>query len=135
MSSEIETSRRLELDFSKIKDITSSVIPVVVQHVETKDVLILAYVNEESLRMSLNIKEAVFWSTSRNQLWHKGKTSGDFLELMDVMVNCEQNSLVFLVKPKNKGVCHTKNSEGVSRSTCYYRSVKSEDGDLDFTEL
>lgn len=134
MSSELELSKSLNLDFSKLQLVTSSVIPVVVQHAETKEVLILAYVNEEAFSVSLKLREAVFWSTSRNELWHKGKTSGDFLELKGVQVNCEQNSLVFQVTPKQRGVCHTKNESGVSRTTCYYRDLDFDSGALRFTE-
>jgi phosphoribosyl-AMP cyclohydrolase len=68
---------------------------------------------------------ATFWSTSRNELWIKGKTSGDFLEIIEICVNCEQNSLLYRVRPKGKGACHTKNLEGIPRSGCYYRSIKN----------
>jgi len=123
---ELEESLVLSLDFGKLGSVynqsSKPVIPVVVQHVDTKDVLILAYVSEEALKKSLELKKAVFWSTSRNELWIKGETSGDTLDLFDVRVNCEQNSLLFLVKPRHDGVCHTKDSQGKSRPTCYYRS-------------
>ena len=66
---------------------------------------------------------ATFWSTSRNELWIKGKTSGDYLELIEVRVNCEQNSLLYLVKPVGKGACHTKNEDGTPRRGCYYRVI------------
>jgi phosphoribosyl-AMP cyclohydrolase len=68
---------------------------------------------------------ATFWSTSRNELWIKGKTSGDYLEIIEVCVNCEQNSLLYRVKPKGKGACHTKNKDGTPRSGCYYRAIKN----------
>ncbi|MFT4901752.1 MAG: phosphoribosyl-AMP cyclohydrolase, partial [Lentimonas sp.] len=64
-----------------------------------------------------------FWSTSRNELWIKGKTSGDYLKIEEVCVNCEQNSILYKVTPAGKGACHTKNGEGVARSGCYYRRV------------
>lgn len=134
MSSDIESSLRLQLDFSKIQSIDVPVVPVVVQHADSKEVLILAYVNEDALALSLEKKEAVFWSTSRNEIWHKGKTSGDYLEIVDIKVNCEQNSLVFLVNPKRRGVCHTKDASGKHRTTCYYRSLETEPDTLRFTE-
>ena len=126
----------LDLDFFKLKNnITSEAIPVVVQHVETKEVLILAYINEIALKESLQLRQAVFWSTSRNELWHKGSTSGDILELLEVRVNCEQNSLLFLVRPVGVGVCHTRNKDGVSRSSCYYRQLSlNSSGELTFIE-
>jgi len=134
MSSETESSLNLKLDFSKIASMQDPVVPVVVQHVDTKEVLILAYVNEVALAESMKLNEAVFWSTSRHELWHKGKTSGDFLELIDIKVNCEQNSLVYLVRPKQRGVCHTKNVEGERRRTCYYRTVEDSSGRLNIIE-
>lgn len=126
----IEESTLLTLDFAKLASIIDNsselVLPVVVQHVETKDVLLLAYVSLSSLQKTIETGIATFWSTSRNELWIKGKTSGDFLFLKEIRVNCEQNSLLFLVLPKHRGVCHSKNSEGESRSSCFYRTVQKE---------
>jgi phosphoribosyl-AMP cyclohydrolase len=123
----LEESLNLSLDFKKLQSIfsksTHDVLPVVVQHVETKEVLILAYVSEEALAHSIKTELATFWSTSRNELWVKGKTSGDTLHLKEIRVNCEQNSLLFLVLPEKKGVCHTKDKSSNARSTCFYRTV------------
>ena len=66
---------------------------------------------------------AAFWSTSRNELWIKGATSGDVLELVEVRVNCEQNSLLYRVRPQGQGACHTVDAEGRSRAGCYYRRL------------
>lgn len=120
MSSELETSSKLNLDFSKLK---SDVLPVVVQHAITKDVLILAYVNAEALSHTQAHQVATFWSTSRQELWIKGSTSGDYLDMKEIRVNCEQNSLLFLVIPRKEGVCHTQDSSGKSRQTCFYRKL------------
>ena len=73
---------------------------------------------------------ATFWSTSRNELWIKGKTSGDFLEIVNILVNCEQNSIVYQVRLKGKGSCHTKNADGTPRKGCYYRRLVQKDGKL-----
>jgi phosphoribosyl-AMP cyclohydrolase len=124
MSYDLEESCSLSLDFNKLNSLSGQdVVPVVVQHAETKDVLILAYVNEEALRLSQEKGQAVFWSTSRKELWVKGSESGDSLRLVDILVNCEQNSLLFLVIPDASGVCHTKKENGETRSTCYYRRL------------
>jgi len=64
-------------------------------------VLILAYANETALRETLAQRVCVLWSTSRKQLWIKGATSGDYLDLVSVLVNCEQNSLLYLVSPRH----------------------------------
>ena len=121
-----EETTEIQLDFSKIQAMNLPVIPVVVQHATTKDILILAYVNDTALAESIRTKIATFWSTSRNELWVKGKTSGDTLALRDILVNCEQNSLAFLVEPTQAGVCHSKDATGQTRSTCYYRRVDGE---------
>ena len=131
---DVEKGTTLSLDFSKINEIGNagfSVLPVVVQDSDSGEVLILAYANEEALRETLRRKEAVFFSTSRNEIWHKGATSGDTLSLVEVRVNCEQNSLLYLVRPQGQGACHTKNDDGTARSSCYYRSIDT-DTDLRF---
>ncbi len=135
MSAELEDGLKLSLDFKKLRSISMlnlDVIPVVVQDNQTKEVLILAYVNQEALDYTLTHKVAAFWSTSRNELWVKGKTSGDTLQVHDILVNCEQNSLVYLVTPQGKGACHTQDEHGVSRPSCYYRRLRSQH-DLEWT--
>jgi phosphoribosyl-AMP cyclohydrolase len=72
-------------------------------------VILVAYVNEQALRHSIETRTATFWSTSRNELWIKGATSGETFDLIEVRVNCEQNSLLFLVRPRRGGICHTRN--------------------------
>jgi phosphoribosyl-AMP cyclohydrolase len=106
----------------------NTLIPVVSQHVETKDVLILSYVNREAFEETLRSGYATYYSRSRNELWKKGMTSGDFLKIEEIRVNCEQNSLLFLVTPEGKGVCHAKKENNLPYSTCYYR--KLQDGKL-----
>tara|TARA_B100000902_G_C27152450_1_gene834460 strand:+ start:221 stop:634 length:414 start_codon:yes stop_codon:yes gene_type:complete len=131
---DLEDGTILSLDFSKLNQIGNAghpVLPVVVQDSDTGEVLIVAYANEEALRETLKKKEAVFFSTSRNEIWHKGATSGDTLSLVEVRVNCEQNSLLYLVRPQGEGACHTKTDDGNARSSCYYRSIDSDD-DLRF---
>ncbi len=127
-ANEIEESLNLKLDFNKLGDIGRKgyhVLPVVVQDFTTLEVLLVAYVNAEALRLSLAEKRAVFFSTSRGEIWRKGDTSGDMLSLKEVRVNCEQNSLLFLVLKKKSGSCHTKDKNGETRSNCYYRRLNS----------
>lgn len=131
MAHELEEGTTLQLDFSKIESVAASapgVIPAVAQDVDTGRVVMLGYVNELALQTALAENVAVFWSTSRNQLWIKGASSGDFLELVEVRVNCEQNSILYRVRPKGEGACHTQDAEGRSRPSCYYRVLK--DGQL-----
>jgi len=87
------------------------------------------YVNELALKTALAERTATFWSTSRNELWIKGKTSGETFELLEVRVNCEQNSLVYIVRPRRHNICHTKNKLGEPRN-CYYRSLDFDSGKL-----
>ncbi len=123
----LEEGTALTLDFSKLQAIgqgDAAVIPVAVQDADSKEVLIVAYANHEALTYTLTHGVAAFWSTSRNELWVKGATSGDTLELVDVRVNCEQNSLLYLVRPLGAGACHTKDSDGTARAGCYYRRIE-----------
>ena len=132
----LEEGSSLTLDFGKLAAVAAAgaqVVPVVVQDADTREVLIVAYANELALETAFAEGKAVFWSTSRDELWIKGNTSGDFLELVEVRVNCEQNSLLYLVRPAGQGACHTKGEDGRARAGCYYRTV-SADGGLAFVE-
>lgn len=128
----LEEGTDLMLDFSKVDAIGAlkqQVIPVAVQNIDTQEVILVAYVNEEALKVSLETKIATFWSTSRNELWIKGATSGAQFDLLEVYVNCEQNSLVYKVRPRKGDICHTKNRAGEPRN-CYYRKLSFETGTL-----
>lgn len=130
----LEEGIREALDFSKLRKVAGievDVLPAVVQDSATKEVLIVAYVNRQALEETLKTGIATFWSTSRNELWVKGATSGNALRIDEVRVNCEQNSVVFLVTPQGGGACHTKDGDGRYRTGCYYRRLKSS-GELEF---
>lgn len=122
----LEEGTVAEVDFEKIRRAAKSpqgLIPVVLQHADTLDVLFVGYANELALRETLSSGRAVLWSASRDELWRKGATSGDELEVVDVRVNCEQNALLYLVRPVPGGVCHTTDAEGTTRTTCFYRRM------------
>ncbi len=128
INQQLEESTEIYLDFEKLRKVAQTdhlVIPVAVQDVDSKAVLLIGYVNEQALDYALEHRVATFWSTSRNELWIKGATSGDMLELVDVRINCEQNSLLYLVRLKGEGSCHTKEN-GRARYGCYYRSIDNE---------
>ncbi len=132
MSLELEEGLKLDLDFEKIRKVCANpeaVIPAIAQNADTGAVLIVGYANRRALEETLKQRVAVFWSTSRNELWIKGRTSGDLLELVDVRVNCEQNALLYRVRPRGEGACHTKGQDGKHRSTCFYRAIDA-DGKL-----
>jgi phosphoribosyl-AMP cyclohydrolase len=125
----IENGNEIALDFDKLKKVVQgpeAVMPVIVQDTATKEVLLLAYANEKALRYTLETGLATFWSTSRHELWVKGKTSGDELKVVEVRVNCDQNSLLYVVKMVGKGSCHVKDASGKTRFGCYYRRIKGD---------
>jgi phosphoribosyl-AMP cyclohydrolase len=98
-------------------------VPVVLQNADTGEVLFVGYANELALRETLRTRRAVLWSTSRDELWRKGETSGDVLDLVEIRVNCEQNSLLYRVRSRAGGACHTRDASGESRRGCYYRRL------------
>jgi phosphoribosyl-AMP cyclohydrolase len=124
--SELEEGTRLALDFGKLAAVAATgarVVPAVLQDADSGEVLFIGYANEEALETSLRERIAVLWSTSRNELWRKGATSGDVLELAGIRVNCEQNSLLYLVRRTTGGACHTLLPSGTARPGCFYRTI------------
>lgn len=125
MSKELEEGTQIEIDFNKLAKAAHAcpdIIPVAVQNADTQEVILIAYTNELAFKKAVAERTAIFWSTSRNELWEKGKTSGETFDLLEVLVNCEQNSLVYRVRPRRGGICHTKNQQGEPRN-CYYRKL------------
>ncbi|MFQ6081522.1 MAG: phosphoribosyl-AMP cyclohydrolase [Candidatus Bathyarchaeia archaeon] len=102
-----------DLDFSKGKGL----IPVVAQDFESKSVLMLAYVNEEALKKTLESGYAHYWSRSRGKLWMKGETSGNVQRVKEIVVDCDCDALLFLVKQEGN-VCHT------GRETCFHNKLR-----------
>jgi phosphoribosyl-AMP cyclohydrolase len=122
---ELEEGARLTLDFAKVAKIAErcrDCIPVAVQHADTREVILIAYTNEQAMRKAFAERTLILWSTSRNELWEKGKTSGETFDLVEARVNCEQNSLLYFVRPRRGGICHTRNRQGSPRN-CYYRRI------------
>ncbi|MBO5642551.1 MAG: phosphoribosyl-AMP cyclohydrolase [Kiritimatiellae bacterium] len=133
---QLEESLNLTLDFTKLEkvgkqvadsrasgvEIDPGVIPVAIQNIDTKEVILVAYTNEHAMKESFAKRKLILWSTSRNKIWFKGETSGETFDLIEAYVNCEQNSLLYLVRPCRGGICHTKNKAGEPRN-CYYRKI------------
>jgi phosphoribosyl-AMP cyclohydrolase len=106
-------------------------LPVIVQSASDRRILLLAYANETALRETVKSGLATFWSTSRNELWRKGETSGDRLKIVDILVDCDQDALIYLVEPQGVGACHTKDpATGKARSSCFYRKIDLSAGGL-----
>ena len=91
-------------------------VPAIVQDAETGQVLMLAWMNAESLRRTLALGETVFWSRSRQEYWHKGATSGNTQTVVELRVDCDGDTLLILVRPAGPA-CHT------GAVSCFYRSV------------
>ena len=100
------------LDFKK----GNGLIPVVVQEFKSKNMLMLAYTNKEALEKTLNTGYAHYWSRSRSKLWMKGETSGNVQKVKDIIVDCDYDTLLFLVEQKGN-VCHT------GRETCFHNKL------------
>ena len=125
-----ENTSELLIDFGENGQ---KLLPVVTQNYATKDVLILAFVNQEAFDETRRSGYATYWSRSRNELWKKGLTSGDMLKIDEIRINCEQNSLLYLVTPQGKGACHAKKENGMPYSSCYYRKINN-DNSLEIIE-
>lgn len=115
-----EYTEELLLDFGVNNQ---ALIPVVTQDSRTKEVLILAFANKQAYDETIKSGYATYWSRSREELWKKGLTSGDMLKVDDILINCEQSSLVYLVTPQGKGACHAKKGNGNPHRSCYYRRI------------
>jgi len=98
----------------------------------TREPLMLAYMNEESLRLTLAKGEAVYWSRSRSRLWHKGETSGHVQKIVEIRTDCDQDALILYVNQVGAGACHT------GRGSCFYRKILAPGPDggigLEFTD-
>ncbi len=100
----------------EIKFDERGLIPAIVQDAETNEVLMMAYMNQESLRLTLEKGETVFWSRNRNELWHKGATSGNIQRVIEVCVDCDADTLLIRVQPAGPA-CHT------GKRSCFYRNI------------
>lgn len=99
-----------------VKYDANGLIPAIVQDSATGEVLMMAYMNAESLEKTLASNEAWFWSRSRQELWHKGATSGSIMRVRELLVDCDQDTLLLRVDPQGPA-CHTGNR------TCFYRQL------------
>lgn len=103
----------------QIKFDSNGLVPAIVQDARTNQVLMMAYMNAESLQRTRETGETVFWSRSRNELWHKGATSGNTQKVKEIRVDCDADTLLILVEPSGPA-CHTGNR------TCFYRELDVE---------
>ena len=115
----IENGLDLLIQFEK----RDGLLPCVVQDHKTLEILMLGYVNKEAFDKTIETGKATFFSTSRKELWTKGETSGDVLAIEEIFVDCDQDALVYVVTPLGDGTCHTKNTQGKTRNSCFYRKI------------
>ncbi len=94
----------------------AGLVPCIVQDAETKDVLMMAWMSKESLALTLECGETVFWSRSRRELWHKGGTSGNVQRVREIRYDCDADALLALVEPAGPS-CHT------GERSCFFRSI------------
>jgi len=92
-------------------------IPAIIQDAMSNEVLMLAYMNEKSLKMTLETGFTHFWSRSRQKYWKKGETSGNVQEVQDILYDCDEDTLLIRVVQKGQGACHT------GERTCFFRSI------------
>ena len=105
----------------------AGLVPAVVQDLDTKDVLMLGFMNREALAKTLDTGLVTFWTRSRQKLWTKGETSGNVLRMESVRINCNDDSLLIMARPAGP-TCHT------GHPTCYYREAGPEIGWHEITE-
>ena len=115
------------LNLSSLKFNDVGLIPCITQSVESNQILMMAWMNQESLTETLKTKRMIYWSRSRQTLWEKGKTSGNTQQLVEMRIDCDQDCLLALVKQIGPA-CHT------GRSSCFFSRISSE-GISDLQEL
>lgn len=106
----------LELSFGKL----GGLVPVVVQDYASGEVLMLAFMNRQAWQETLRTRRATYWSRSRNQLWVKGETSGNFQEVKEIYVDCDEDTVLLTVIQKGGAACHT------GHRSCFYRKLEGD---------
>lgn len=104
----------------QLKFDNDGLIAAIAQDFQTKEVLMLAWMNQEAFEKTLATGEAHYWSRSRQSLWHKGSTSGAIQIIKEIKIDCDQDALILLVEQKGRGACHT------GRKSCFYRNIKND---------
>ncbi|MCX8188279.1 MAG: phosphoribosyl-AMP cyclohydrolase [Nitrososphaeria archaeon] len=110
---------KFDIEYVKLEDLMFKeqwLLPVVVQDVNTKEVLMVAYANKEAVSKTLETGYAHFWSRSRKKLWKKGETSGNFIKVEKILVDCDNDTLLYLAFPTGP-TCHT------GRVSCFFKEL------------
>ncbi len=108
----------MQVEIPQLTYNADGLIPCIVQDVETHEVLMMAWMNAESLAMTLECGETVFWSRSRQEIWHKGATSGNTQKIVELRYDCDADTLLALVHPAGPA-CHT------GATSCFFETLKT----------
>ncbi|TVR14322.1 MAG: phosphoribosyl-AMP cyclohydrolase [Balneolaceae bacterium] len=127
---QLEETEKISPQFEK----RGGLLPVAVQEISTGQILMLAYINEEAFSYTLENRVAAFFSTSRNKMWVKGETSGNYLTVDQIFIDCDQDAVVYKVTLTKGGACHTLNKQGENRKACFYRKININQKTFDFLE-
>jgi phosphoribosyl-AMP cyclohydrolase / phosphoribosyl-ATP pyrophosphohydrolase len=109
----------MQSTFFEIKFDARGLVPAIVQDASTNEVLMMAYMNAESLHLTLETGETYFWSRSRGELWHKGATSGNIQQVVQIFIDCDADTLLIQVQVMGPA-CHT------GQRTCFYRELENQ---------
>ena len=115
-----------KIDYSKIKFDEKGLVPVIVQDAMSGEVLMLAYANEESLKLTEEKGDLVFWSRSRQEIWHKGATSGNFMHVAELRIDCDEDTILAIVNPEGPA-CHT------GSDSCFFTSLAGQENSTAMT--
>jgi phosphoribosyl-AMP cyclohydrolase len=107
----------IDLNFDKL----GGLVPVVVQDYSSGEVLMLAFMNRQAWEETLKTRRATYWSRSRDQLWVKGETSGNYQEVKEVLVDCDEDTILLKVLQKGGAACHT------GHRSCFYRRLEGDE--------
>lgn len=97
----------------------AGLIPVIIQHADTREVLMLGFTDRRAVELTLETGTAWFWSRSRQKLWNKGETSGNYLHVEQIWTDCDSDTLLYLCRPDGP-TCHT------GRESCFFREIKTD---------
>jgi phosphoribosyl-AMP cyclohydrolase len=107
----------VDLNFDKL----GGLVPVVVQDYASGEVLMLAFMNRQAWEETVKTRRATYWSRSRNQLWVKGETSGNFQEVKEICVDCDEDTILLKVIQRGGAACHT------GHRSCFYRRLEGDE--------
>jgi phosphoribosyl-AMP cyclohydrolase len=120
----MQTLKKENTWLEEIRWNSDGLIPAIAQEADTGRILMMAWMNAESLALTAQKKEAVYWSRSRNSLWHKGETSGHIQQVHEIRLDCDEDVIVLQVTQIGDIACHT------GRHSCFYRVLKSEQWEI-----